>query len=353
MKVLLLGMNYASTINSTIIGLKQQGIEAESISFEIYRSQYNNFSEIDCVFENGKKKFSKLEFLKSILKLINKIKTSDVVHVYSDFKTPSRFHKQIEYFLFKVIGKNKKKFITFVGSEVRIPEIENTSNPFFKSAYDNPNYEYKDIESETQSKKIQKRFNKLGFKLICPPDIIKFIDINLYHKNHIVLHPAIVSKNSLNKSEINQLIHFVHAPSAPIAKGTEYILKTVEKLKENNFKFKFSLLSGLSNEEYLEELSNSDIYIDQLIWGWYGVAAIQALGMKKPVIAYLDESLLDYTPNNPIINSTIDNLYEIMSELILNPEKVNILKNESEQFYLNNHHPKSVANNLYSIYNSK
>ncbi len=68
-------------------------------------------------------------------------------------------------------------------------------------------------------------------------------------------------------------------------------MKAVEKLKEKNIPFEFKLLKNIPNEEYQQLVMEADIYVDQLIWGGYGVAAQQALQMGKVVVAYM-------TPND-------------------------------------------------------
>jgi hypothetical protein len=57
----------------------------------------------------------------------------------------------------------------------------------------------------------------------------------------------------------------VHIPSHRGAKGTNEILGIIEKLRlENNLEFEFALLEGISNEAVLEQLSVSDLLIDQV-----------------------------------------------------------------------------------------
>ncbi|WP_294671984.1 glycosyltransferase [uncultured Fluviicola sp.] len=351
MKVLLLGMNYASTLNSLVPGFKAHSIEVKALSFEQNRSVYNRFDQIDCVFPNSDLSFFayKWKTIKGLFRLYASVKKADVIHVYSNLVLPTRYEQRILNHLFLKVARNKKKFVTYVGSEVRIPEMDFDTNPYYKKTYSNPDYEYS-YESESCSFKHQQKFADLGFELIGTPDTLHYMNPNYFKTDKVVFHAGVAEKGT--KSESSGEILVIHAPTAPIAKGSSYIREAMEKICAKHPNVRFRELQHLSNLEYQHLINNCDIYIDQLIWGFHGVAAIQAMALEKPVLCYLHPEFLQYVSNPPIINSNPDNLPDQLEALIANPEKLPEIGKRSREYYLQFHTPEKVASQLIPYYSA-
>lgn len=77
-------------------------------------------------------------------------------------------------------------------------------------------------------------------------------------------------------------IRIAHAPTARAIKGTESILRVINKLSAQ-FDIEFDLIEGASWKQCLDRKGRCDIFIDQLILG-YGNNAIEAWGMGIPVV---------------------------------------------------------------------
>ena len=152
-----------------------------------------------------------------------------------------------------------------------------------------------------------------------------------------------------NKTGENVLI--IHSPTAPVAKGTEFVLKAIERLKEKNIPFEFKLLKNIPNEEYQQLLMEEDIYVDQLIWGAYGIAAQQALQMGKVVVAYIAPVRIKlFGDDLPVQNANIDNLVEVLEKLIINSELRKRISGKSVLYYEKMHQPGSVARKMLATY---
>lgn len=351
MKVLLLGMNYASTLNSLVSGFKAHAIDVKTLSFEQNRSVYNQFDQINCVFPNSDLSFFayKWKTIKGLFQLYSSVKKADVIHVYSNLVLPTRYEQRILNHLFLKVARNKKKFVTYVGSEVRIPEVDFGTNPYYKKTYSNPDYEYS-YESQACSFKHQQKFADLGFELIGTPDTMHYMNPEYFKTDKVVFHAGIAEKG--NQDETSNEILVIHAPTAPVAKGSSYIREAMEKIGAKYPNVRFKELQHLSNQEYQHLINNCDIYIDQLIWGFHGVAAIQAMALEKPVLCYLHPDFLKYVSNPPIINSNPDNLYDRLEELIVNAEKLPEIGKQSREYYLQFHTPQKVAGQLLAHYSA-
>lgn len=351
-RVLLLGYNYASVMNSLKTGFDAKGVKVKAISFETNRRIINNFSEVDCIYPNQQIipwRFN-LQRFKGILKLIYSIWWCDVIHVFSDFRIFYRNEeRRFEMFLLKLF--NRKRFVNFLGSEIRDPEIEFQLNPFFKPAFEGGGYEYLEAESTAQSNHLQQIYSANGFGLIVW-DTDLFIKEKHFKQYSIVPH-ASFNGNIIIASEKNKTVKIVHAPSAPVAKGTKHVLAAIETLHQKGITgFDFELLTNIPNEEFRKKVINCDIYIDQMVWGAYGVATQQALEYGKVVVCYLLRQRIEkyYGAHCPIQNANPETLAQVLEHLIANEQLRKEIEVKSREYYLKMHQPSVVAEKMLNAY---
>jgi hypothetical protein len=108
-----------------------------------------------------------------------------------------------------------------------------------------------------------------------------------------------------------------HAPSQRAAKGTRYILDAIHKLKAEGMPLEFFLVEKLSNQQARQVYERADLVIDQLLAGWYGGFAVEAMALAKPVICYIREGDLAHIPPKmraelPLIHATPDSIYSVL-----------------------------------------
>jgi hypothetical protein len=343
-KVLLYGTNCASVINSLTIGFEKINIPVKSLSFDFNRSIYNNYSKIQCICSDNHPGKIKLFIykVKGLFILIRYLLWCDVVHIYGT-------KRKLHYWLIAAMVKNK--FVTFLGSEIRMPQVELAINPFYKHAFYNKDYESK-RESKNQADTLVRYLTKLNYGFIVW-DTEAFIDRKITQKVGIVPHASINmrQKEFVQKRAAGKRVLIIHSPTAPVAKGTVFVEKAIEILKQKNIPFEFKLLTNLPNEEYQRILMEADIYVDQLIWGAYGVAAQQALQMGKVVVAYINpERLKLFDEKPPVQNATVDNLALVLERLIADKEMRDKISDESLLFYQTTHEPENVARKMLATY---
>jgi len=113
----------------------------------------------------------------------------------------------------------------------------------------------------------------------------------------------------------------VHAPSDRRAKGTAAVLAAVERLREAGVDFEFRLIEGMTRPEARRLYEDADLVIDQLLVGWYGGFAVEAMALGKPVIAYIrkeDLRLVDASlaAALPIIAAEPRDLASVLAEWV-------------------------------------
>ena len=82
----------------------------------------------------------------------------------------------------------------------------------------------------------------------------------------------------------------LHAPSSRARKGTEHVVAACEELD-----VELEIVEGLDHREAFERYRNADVIVDQLNAGWYGVFAIEAMALGKPVVTFLHDEAVRRT----------------------------------------------------------
>src|SRR5262249_36160863 len=95
----------------------------------------------------------------------------------------------------------------------------------------------------------------------------------------------------------------VHAPSNRARKGTEHVIAACSQLD-----VELEIVEGLHHEEARKRYERADIVVDQLNAGWYGLFAIEAMALGKPVVTALHEDAVARTESAfgvelPLVNA--------------------------------------------------
>ena len=91
-------------------------------------------------------------------------------------------------------------------------------------------------------------------------------------------------------------VRIVHAPSDEAIKGSKYIYEAIDALREQ-FDIEFTVVKGLPHAEAIRLYAQADLVIDQVLAGWYGGFAVEAMAMGKPVAAFVRETDLRRRPS--------------------------------------------------------
>jgi hypothetical protein len=148
----------------------------------------------------------------------------------------------------------------------------------------------------------------------------------------------------------------LHAPSQRGAKGTRYVLSAVERLRSEGHAFRFALIEGLPHEEALRRYAEADLVVDQLLYGWYGALAVEAMALGKPVIAYIREADLAWVPRAmredlPLIVAGAHTIYDVLKHwLTVGPQALEEQGRRSRAFAGRWHDPLSVARETTALY---
>jgi glycosyltransferase involved in cell wall biosynthesis len=142
----------------------------------------------------------------------------------------------------------------------------------------------------------------------------------------------------------------VHAPSSRRRKGTEHVLAACERLDAD-----LELVEGLRHDEAFERYRAADVVVDQLNAGWYGMFAIEAMALGKPVVAHLREEPLRATEEAlgvriPIVSATKDDLAERLRPLVASAAERRRIGAESRAYVEQVHDLERVTDRLLDLY---
>jgi glycosyltransferase involved in cell wall biosynthesis len=144
----------------------------------------------------------------------------------------------------------------------------------------------------------------------------------------------------------------LHAPSSRRRKGTEHVIAACEGLDVD-----LDIVEGLRHDEALRHYERADIVVDQLNAGWYGIFALEAMALGKPVLGYLREEAVRETKRAlgaevPIVPVTKETLHERIAELAASADERRRIGASSRAYVEHVHDADKGADRLIAIYGS-
>jgi glycosyltransferase involved in cell wall biosynthesis len=144
----------------------------------------------------------------------------------------------------------------------------------------------------------------------------------------------------------------LHAPSSRRRKGTEHIVEACEGLD-----VELDIVEGVRHDEARRRYERADIVVDQLNAGWYGVFALEAMALGKPVLSYLRPEAVQQTEREmgvevPVVPVTRDTLRERIAELAASPDERRRIGASSRAYVERVHDADRGADRLIAIYRS-
>lgn len=133
-------------------------------------------------------------------------------------------------------------------------------------------------------------------------------------------------------------LRVIHVPSSPIPKGSREIITLVEKLKADDLCIELMLLTNVTNQKVLDELSQAHLLLDQVFSDGPmpgAVAEAAALGTPSLVAGYGFKERKSLTPGNmwpPVFLCHPDQLESVLRRLVANPSKLNVLGRNAQNF---------------------
>lgn len=330
MKILQLPTEIAGQVNLTAQGLKKIG------HYSINAGRVNKFNyplDYDLqIFKSGPFKQYRNPF--PFFKWADEF---DIFHYHKSYLWP--FGLDLEY----LNHKKKRFFVEFWGSDIRINELESQRNPFFE--------QLKLPNSKKPIKRLKFWSDKTQEVIISDNSMDIFLK-PYFKKIHVVRQRLDTSKYKPKYPSLeNKIPKIVHAPSKQKIKGTIFVEKAIENLKKKNLKFEYIRVENMNHREAMNIYTDADIIVDQLILGSYGIFACEGMALGKPVICYIQDTLIDTYPKTlPIVNANPNTIENELEKLILSSKTRHVKGKASREYVQAVHDIEVVAKRLVKIY---
>lgn len=143
----------------------------------------------------------------------------------------------------------------------------------------------------------------------------------------------------------------IHAPNHRFVKGTDFLLEAVAQVQAAGFDCELVLVEGVPRAEALELYRTADVIADQFCIGSYGVFALEAMSLGKPVLVYLDEEDLVTTARDlPLVNTNRENLTRVLAAVLAVPELRSRLGEAGRAAVMRSHSTEAVGKVWAQIY---
>lgn len=149
------------------------------------------------------------------------------------------------------------------------------------------------------------------------------------------------------------VLRIVHGTNHPELKGSKAIEGACALLAEKGHPIEYVFVSGLRNEVAQRIYRSADIIVDQLLVGAYGMFAVEAMALGKPVICHITEDVrranLCYA-ELPLVDATPATICERLKVLIEDPDLRYSLGISSRKYVERYHSLPAIGSLLHQIF---
>jgi glycosyltransferase involved in cell wall biosynthesis len=154
----------------------------------------------------------------------------------------------------------------------------------------------------------------------------------------------------------NEVPVVVHAPSDRRVKGTSLLVEAVERLRAEGVALELDVVEGLPREEARRRYERADVFVDQLLLGFYGGAAVELMALGKPVVANVGGEDLSRLPEEmraqlPVVHADGSTIADELRRLVTAPrESLCNLGAASRSYVERWHDPLRIAARMRDAY---
>lgn len=343
MRVLHLPLNIASQLSCSILGLRRIGITSHALSVHASRLQDDScvLQVGPAVWRNGPLRL--LDAIWGAAVLAKHLLQADVIHWHFGLR-PTQQHCLL---LFARLA-GKFQVVEFWGSDIRIPQLEARDNPHFAAVLETQ--EYREFESTTGSLRRQVLFSRYCNRFICSTGLREYVHPRLRPRvRHLPQRIDCANYRPVYPDPATAVPIVAHAPSAPIIKGTAAVQAAIAAQRPGACEFR--LIQGLPHDQAVAAIAGCDIFVDQLRYGHHGLAAIEAMALGKPVVAWIKPAMQrQYPADCPIVIANPDSLPGVLAELLHDGQRRHQLGILGRRYVERHHDAPLVARSMLRIY---
>ncbi|HET9327973.1 MAG TPA: glycosyltransferase family 4 protein [Candidatus Eisenbacteria bacterium] len=144
----------------------------------------------------------------------------------------------------------------------------------------------------------------------------------------------------------------LHAPTNRLIKGTRYVERAYEALRPRFGAVRFETVERVPWARLRDLMAGADVVVDQVFMGWYGMVAVEAMAMGKPVLCFIRDDFEPRLVDCPIVRCTKENLAEQLAELLDDEPRRRALGEHGRAYVEREHAAPVLARRLIGLYQS-
>ena len=279
----------------------------------------------------------------------------DVLHLNfgeSLFSFSRRFSslEMLDLPLWKALGK--RVFMTFQGCDVRQKGL---SARAAVSACRAGECDYAECDAALDRKRggMVERVRAHADKVFClNPDLVAFVP-GAEFLPYASVHPGLVAPRPTDRPPSGPPT-IVHAPTSRSIKGTRHV-EAASKALQSALPHRLVMIENIDRAEVGALLQEADLVVDQLLVGWYGGLAVEAMARGVPVVAYIDPAQRAVVPPGmgeelPIVSATPDSLVDVLAVHLSDREGLRARGDRGLEYVRRWHDPLAIAARMLALY---
>jgi glycosyltransferase involved in cell wall biosynthesis len=128
-------------------------------------------------------------------------------------------------------------------------------------------------------------------------------------------------------------------------------LELVKRLQSEGLDVELIFFKDVPNKTLRYYQAQADIFLDSLVFGFFGATVREAMMLGKPAICYLRPEWLesmrseipDYVNELPVVSALPETVYDVLKGLIQDPDRRQAIGRKSRQFAEKWHASDSAA----------
>lgn len=247
----------------------------------------------------------------------------------------------------------KAIFVTFQGDDARQGDVAMARFPENVGAELEPGY-YSPASDANKRRRIA-RFDRYASGIFAlNPDLLRVLPARARFVPYANVDPQKWEPAAPAGSGSRPRV--LHAPTNRGIKGTRFLTEAVARLQAEGVDFEFELVSGRTQTELRSLYQSADVVVDQLLLGWYGGLAVEAMALERPVVAYLREEDLSFVPVEmrteiPVVRAEPGTIHEVLRQLLTDRRgELAELGRRGRDYVRRWHDPAQIASELVPDY---
>ena len=142
----------------------------------------------------------------------------------------------------------------------------------------------------------------------------------------------------------------LHAPTNRLIKGTRHVEAAFERLRPRFPSVRFEIVERVPWHVLRDRLAEADVVVDQVFMGWYGMVAVEAMAVGKPVLCFIRPDFESRLEDCPIVRCEIETLEDRLAALLDDEARRRALGAAGRAYVEREHAAPVIARRLVTLY---